>query len=691
MANLRAIPADLQVDVSYVYDEEKTFASSLAIFQKLFQGTPIIGASFDKWLDVFTDSAEIPIDLDYNAATSRLFVITAVTSGLARVMYYTFDKDSGSFTYHGKIQLTFANLAVSVHALRGYGVDDSNTSNIKIVVTTTTAAGTTLINGGTYLGNKIALADFTPVLTTTLGFPSGDDQRAMYFLQDPAQIGALQLQNASVGLILDKVNKIAYCHNGTAATHQYYKYNYGAAPTWSAAAVTSNDATDFINHAGHTFNNNDPIVFPTSAIGGIAAGAIVFVRNPIAGGYNVSATSGGANINLTTSSAATVGRAFGTTGSNWIEKTGNGPALTGVLTLNSSEDYVVPGHTLNAGVPCAFFSTSLNLYLVKLSDLTSGATLWPSLTPANILGTANQVVVPALVTAGWSHFLDAAIFTTSTTKIIVKKMVNNQFLSIFGVLNNDYLEGVSQTDLVTQLGAVTVAALKQKGGWTFLLGSSTGQRGVIAHRLATDYTVGNDYLITKVLDIDAAKYFVGITASQMAGPSTAPFKTYYRTTGFSVPTGNWILLPENQLMLGINTTGITKIQFKIEYVATSPLSSNMAQIIDFFFAYAPLNSMSTYWKPMSTGTTEISPSKTVYRQSKLYGGSAPTLYHRGVDLSGNIVEFFNTVTHVAQFDYSIDEGDTWVAGVGPDLVGKRLRFTRTNPPSVIINNSLSEE
>ena len=131
------------------------------------------------------------------------------------------------------------------------------------------------------------------------------------------------------------------------------------------------------------------------------------------------------------------------------------------------------------------------------------------------------------------------------------------------------------------------------------------------------------------------------------------------------------------------------MQIKIEWDVLTFLSGIPTQVQDILFGHDLLGDMSKYWKGLATGTTDTSPSYTVYRQTQLFG-SVPTWYHRGLDDAGNVVEFFNTVTHVSQFNYSTDDGLTWTPGVGPDQVGKRLRFARTNPPNVILTCSLKE-
>jgi hypothetical protein len=208
-----------------------------------------------------------------------------------------------------------------------------------------------------------------------------------------------------------------------------------------------------------------------------------------------------------------------------------------------------------------------------------------------------------------------------------------------------------------------------------------------------DKSLGTTYIITKVLDIDTALSFIGVASSVKDAERTNGVSFEYRTnltTDFSVATGGWTAISSDNLLTAVSPVGVTQVQLKLLENTIDLLNSNPAQIIDAFFAYVPLNQMSEYWKGMASGSNDDSPSHVVYRQVKLYGGPAPTLYHRGVDDSGNVVESFNTVTHVAQVTHSLDDGQTWNAGVGSDTLYKRLRFQRTTPPTVTVTNSLKE-
>jgi hypothetical protein len=128
MSSLKAITADLLSVTTGAYDQTKTtLLGSMAL--QTFSGIPAVSPPANQWLDVFTDSGETPLSMEYTV-NGRLFVITAITAGLARVIAYSLNATTGVHTYLGKIQLTFPNLAATTHTIRGFKIDDTNTSNI---------------------------------------------------------------------------------------------------------------------------------------------------------------------------------------------------------------------------------------------------------------------------------------------------------------------------------------------------------------------------------------------------------------------------------------------------------------------------------------------------------------------------------------------------------------------------------
>jgi len=691
---MKYIKADLLNDVVGSYDQTKTTIQG-RVYSKTVDSQTVLGAPLSKFIDVFTDTAQTPAQV-YCTDDGRLFVLGAAVNGTSYdtlpILLYDFDFSTGAHSYVGRIDIQLPNLAATVHTIRAFKVIDTGTTNWKIFVATT---ATVTINGGLFLANKIDKADFIPIGHPTIPMATSSDAKAVYFLQDPSNIGVGQLNIASVGAVLDEASNRIYVHNGVSATHQYYVYSTNTAPTWTTNAITGTEATNTINDAGHTFVNGTPVIFSALTGGaGLVTGLPYFVVGAVAGvSYQLSLTSGGAAINFTTDiSAGTIGRAWGTTGSNWVHKTGNLPALTGTLLSNDSEDRAVPvAAPLNGGVlngnTCAFLSTTTNFYLGLLSELTSGAVTWPSLTTSNILGSTNLITAPTNAFASWSNILDAGTYVTNTSKFITKQVVNNVIQSITGELNNQYYETIS-VDTVN-LGMVTVIGIDNASGWLFAAGNTVGQRGILAVDFTSDSFYGTSYIVTKVLN-NPNSTLKFITSWEKLADSTGNIKVQYRTSGFGSITGGWIDL-DNYADLTASVITSNQIQFKILFNVQSEGSSTPAQINELLIGVDANNGISDNWEFSDDFSDNGSPSRTAFRLKLAYSSAVPTLYYRAYDLSDALLVNHNTVTNASNFEYSTDNGISWLPlGTIPNTVGTLVRYSFTSPPGVNIRPGLKE-
>lgn len=680
--------AGLLDNVVSIYDQTKTTIQGRC-YSKTVDGKVALGPPLNKFIDVQTDTAVNPAANGmYLSTNGRIFILGAETGGISPLLLYSINYDTGAYSYVGRVNINTADVAATTTTFRSLKVLDSGTTGWKLFLTSTASV---LINGGTYLINNLALADFVPIGFPTIPFASGNDQKAVYFLQDPATLGVAHLQTASAGSVLHALANRLYVHNGVAATHQYYVFDTSIAPTYATAAITGTAATDLINHAGHTFVDNDPIVFQSLTGGaGLTAGTVYFVRNSVPGvSYQVSGTSGGAAINFTTDiSAGSVGRAFGTTGSNFVHKTGNLPALTGTLLLSDSEDYALPGHTANAGFDCAFFATSSNLYLGKLSELTVGATSWPSLVTSNLLGTPNQIVAPTATQAAWSNILDRAVYSTGLV-FVMKQIVNNKIDLIFGGTNNKYFEGLVNPEVVEFQPAAAIGAMDIEQGWIAItVPTIVGQRGIMLADLRSDSLFNYSYLVSKVLQTPQSVYQF-ITTVDALYDFTGSLDVYYRTSGFGSISGGWISIPFAELLSGL-TPG-EQTQFKIGFATLGLDTSIPAQLCEFFLGYESLVENSPNWELSVDDSDNGNPSRTAFRLKQAYSTSVPTLYYRALDLTNVLLVNHNTVAQAARFEYSTDSGISWNAlGTIPNVVGTLLRYAFATPPGVDIRPSLKE-
>lgn len=686
---MKFVKAGLLDDVVGTYDQTKTTIQGRTQ-TKTISGDTALGPPLNKFLDVLNDtlaSTQITPTLTYLSSNGRLFTVGVEASGIIAVGLYTINLTSGTPTYIGTIRMTVADNAATTHVYRGLKVIDSGTTGWRIFLATT---GSVVINGGLYCVNNVDLADFIAVGPGTL-FPSatGSNQKATYLLQDPSNIGAGQLNIAAAGATLDIPNNKIYVHNGVAATHQFYVYSTNATldcPKSTGLTVTA--ATDVIAHTAHGYANNTPI-FISDLVGGtgLVNSSIYYTRNVTANDYQVSLTTGGAVVNVTVDGTLSVCRAFGTTGDAWVHKTGNLPALTGTLIISDSEDYAVPGHTTNSGQPCIFFCTSSNLYLGRISELTSGAVTWPSLVTSNLLGTANQIIAPTLALATWSNVLDRAVYLTNNNILVMKQVVNNTIDKIFGGSNNIYRE--TFTSDAIQLQFVNAGALDVEDGWLVVQTTlNVGQRGIIMCDLRSDELFDYSYIVTKVLDTPNSVYKFITTIDELYD-FTGSLRVQYRTSGFGSISGGWTDIGFAENLTGMATG--TQVQFKILFDTLGLDTSIHAQLGDFFLGFESNVGISDNWEFSDDWSDNTSPSRIAFRLKKAYTSSVPQLFFRAYDLSDALLVNHNTIANIANFEYSTDNGTSWIPmGTIPNTVGTLVRYTFTSPPGVDIRPGIKE-
>lgn len=686
---MKTVAANLLTDVVGTYDQTKTTIQG-RVFSKTVNGQNVLGPPLNRFVDTVLDTTagtQVIPNLSYLTSNNRLFSIGAVTAGILPISLHTVNMSTGATTYIGTIRIPLANVAATTHTFRGFKVVDTGVTDWRIFVATT---GSVTINGGLYCVNNVDFVDFIPTGPGTLfPFGTGSNQKATYFLQDPSNIGVGQLNITSTGVTLDTANNRVYVHNGVAATHQFYVYSTNATLNCPLTIGTTIDATtDRITMTAHGYVDNTPIYITNLSGGaGLTTNTVYFVRNATANDFQVSGTSGGAAINITTNGTADICLAFGTTGDAWVHKTGNLPALTGALIQADSEDYAVPGHTTNAGQPCIFFCTSSNLYLGRISELTSGATTWPSLVTSNILGTVNQITSPTLAIATWSNVLDRAVYITNSNILIMKQVVNNSIDKIFGRASNLYREGFPSSD-TQRLGGLTFTSIDIEMGWIALTSSTPGQRGVILGDLRSDASFDYSYIVTKVLDTPIAVYKFLASWRQLADQSSA-LTIYYRTSGFGSITGGWTQVAFASDLSSIPSAN--QIQFKIAFNTLTLGASIPAQLQEVFLGFESQLDISDNWEFSDDFSDNNVPSRCAFRLKKAYTSSVPTLYFRAYDLSDALLVNHNTVTNAANFEYSTNNGLTWLPlGTIPNTVGTLVRYSFTSPPGVDIRPSIKE-
>jgi hypothetical protein len=506
----------------------------------------------------------------------------------------------------------------------------------------------------------------------------------------------------SFGAIIDIIGGRLYTHVGTAANPQYFVRDISVSPGYTPLTVDITIGTPGkIQLVGHGLTENEPVQFLAGALPvAFSLNTTYFVRTVTANDFELSATAGGASINaLTTATGVTLGKAFGYTNSQWLHQTGILPAITGTLLATTDVDAIanpvntpLNGSLLN-GQRCAFFATTTNLYLGRLDELTAGASTWPSLTTSNLLGAPSQIVAPVPISASWSDSLDQAIVlvgqaSTNAFRFMLKKVENNKFTSLFGDHCMEWYEASSKESYELR-PAAPYLNFTNSGGWVFAVSGATGQRGVFAADLRSDTLVDFSYIVTKVLDLPNSSILKNIQIMRELVRTGGEVKVEYRTSGFGSISGGWIELdPDQELSIPVADL----IQFKLSFKTFTFDRTSHVQISNLFVGYEAQEELSDNWEYSFDDSSSGSPTRCGFRLKQTYPVSVPsTLTFKASDLSETLLVSDSISAQPTRFQYSSDNGNTWLSlGTIPNVVGTLVRYTFTSPPGTDVRPSLKD-
>lgn len=701
-------------------------------FQKTINSQSVIGPALTQFIDVQTTVGITPNLSYYNSTTQQLFVVSAA-SAAPTIALYNYNTNNGVYSYVGKITMSLGNAAATTHIFRGFNVYFAG--GLMYVALSTT--GSVVINGGTYVAWGLSASDFT-VGGTTIFAASGSNQKAVYFLQDPSAQGVANVATTSWGIAVPQASSVGTINtklwqlNGTVLLPVFYSWDLSGTPSVSGTVTNGVSAQTTLyagtapsafftmgaSQNGYIPTNGEPVVLvngtgnvPTAFTAWtpgtlqVAASNIYFMRDlqQVGGNwyFNLSTTAAGAAVTPTSATASfTMMRAYGTSTSLFNLKTGVLPALSGAILQSNSVGYcnptVVPQNTALNAQDCISFPTTTTLYLGKITELTSGATTWPSLTPANITGTGIDVTTPVVALATYSSKIDRWVYSSNGSTYVVKPHQNSVISTVFGGTTDTYYETLNPPSI--QAGATTITDLQVAGGWMFIASSAIGQRGMIALDLFSDALFGNSSVISPVLSVPSGTVFKAINTLEQLFDFTDSMTFSIRsatTSGdaiFSSATGGWTVINTAK---DLSATAIGPFfQLMAQYQIATLDENTPAQLNDFLYTVVPPSEGSDNWAVDNDNTTQGtgSPSYVSFYMTKAYAsGTVPQLFGRVIDTSGNQVFLNDTVTNPTTFQYSTNGGTSWTAlGTIPNTVGTRVRMLVTPTPSAICAASIRE-
>lgn len=225
----KVLALGLQTSTTTSYDQTKTTLQGRVSSRTINDGNglkTVLGPSPVVVADVFDDTAAAPTTIHCSTTNGRIFIGKGVAAGVWTISAYSLNASTGAEAWIGDLKLTMSN--VGVYTIKGFSVDDTTSSSMKI---SWVATNTTVQQGGWYASYGVPIADFhtSSVLTYPVA-TLGSTTKTIYQIGDVATQAAHTV-TVSDGMDLDGAGNFAYILNGAAATPKIFKFDNTSAPS----------------------------------------------------------------------------------------------------------------------------------------------------------------------------------------------------------------------------------------------------------------------------------------------------------------------------------------------------------------------------------------------------------------------------------------------------------------------------
>jgi hypothetical protein len=325
------------------------------------------------------------------------------------------------------------------------------------------------------------------------------------------------------------------------------------------------------------------------------------------------------------------------------------------------------------------------VYRGRISQLTSGATTWPSLETYNI--TSSIISTPSALFGAFLESVQKWVYVTNTSKFVQKGDANNSIDRVWGSLFNKVLEATPMTTV--NFGMPALAGFENRDGWLLINSSTASFRGVIFMDFRSDSYFDYSYVVSPVYTVNSAtlKFLATIEALY---ESTGTLVFQYRTSGFGSISGGWTdVVTAEDLSVALGD----QVQFKILFDIANEDASTPAQVISLILGLRDENDISQNWVGSPGNSQEGPPTRFAFRLQYQYdSGTVPELIVDIYDDSDVLVATKSTVTNSSDFEYSTNNGSSWNSlGTIPNTaLTTELRLNLSSMPGSIVRARIRE-
>lgn len=617
------------------------------------------------------------------------WVFVAETSSGAptrRIIKYTFNRETGVFSFNGAITLTYPTTAN--HTIRAFRM----TYDLHTVGTierssqfsnAVTGTGTGWVSDGVCAGNRIGFGSTNPSEIATWRYIASVNGEGELILDE-----MIADYPPGTPYVIEDLRAITATTNATAANGGLFVAKGLSIDLFSAT-------TSFVIPAATTVDN----VRAVYRISGTALTTVsgLGIQDPV----NKSQHYAWALTGTTTAAmykynlrAPLVNLTAGTTSAAYTLQSG-AIALTGTASQINNGRIARPDHTAAAGQECFFFTTASRVYRTKplnnitAADLTfiSGGDIMLEVPPG---GTTTSAASGAMQSIEYSALLDAFYIALSGSSPGQRDYLTKFYA---GSQQLDRQVGVDVRQYYQASSAAVAPALSRtisyfmpwiEGGLGYFVvnGTSAATNSILVVPIGADMDfVGrtNSKVVLPKMSIPSAHKLLKVLAQNTEalggyGPlslGTEPFANHYRTAGIDDDSGNWTPLNQAGALFGVDAS--PEIQFMITF-RVAGLSCIPARIHSLALLYETDEALPTGFRWSLGDSNQANGTLGMIQTSLLSAFGVLTITYYRADTNQAVLVQDSSDSEFGLWEFYSEGSASWVAGVGPNATGTRRRF-----------------
>lgn len=635
-----------------------------------------------------------PHVISWSSTVDWVFLADITTAAATRrIVMYTFNKTTQTFSWNGFITLTYPT--ATVHTIRGMRVvrHTYSTGTVTVSGTTVTGSGTAWATNRYAAGARIGFGTTDPTAVTTWYYISSSSAPTDTSI---TLSGSATSYPAGTSYVIEELRVYTATTNATAANGGLFVAKGINADDFSSGGTTIAAATSTDNLKAVYWLADAATVLNTAA-GGLGLASTVSDTSHY--GYVINADSGTSlRVYKYDLRAALSGLSSGKSTSAFLLRTG-AQTVTGTLSQTNASRVATLQHSLGSGVECLYTVTTTRVLRIPLSAIVDASTTYIADSMVEIpTGSANTfTATSAMSSVEYAGTMDRLIITTGASQRHYLTRYNTVSDPIDAVMFSDN----KQIDQTTADSGITPIPSTQTAGFSVWVEGGIGYFARIAataignqlyaipigahwDTAAGSVTGVKNRLITPSLDTSGAKKFYRlyvnserILGSENLGIQPEPYRVYFRTSGISDDSGSWTQVNDAGDLTGI--TPADAIQFMFEFKIAG-LTALPARIFGLTMTYED-NTTDSHYQP-SVAQSDRTNKRFAWRFATAFGSTVPTLYVRLYDaVSGGLLVTDTTAAPTGTWERSTDDGATWGSYTTTDLANNTT-YIRYTPASL---------